>query len=144
MNDTTGCSDLAMDPHDPDTLFAGMWQVQVHQWNLASGGTGGGVFVSHDGGDDLDEAQRPRAARGGDEGRQDGGGDRADQPAAGVRARPGGDALALPVGRRRPHVDAGEPVARARRAGPYYTRFAVSPDNENLLYFMSVAYSILA
>ena len=39
-----------MDAHDSQTLFAGMWQVEIHTWNLDSGGTGSGVYVSHDGG----------------------------------------------------------------------------------------------
>jgi photosystem II stability/assembly factor-like uncharacterized protein len=46
----TGCSGLAMDPHDPKTLFAGMWQVEMHTWAENSGGPGSGVFVSHDAG----------------------------------------------------------------------------------------------
>ena len=50
VNDKTGCSDLAIDPQDPNTLFAGMWPVQIHPWSLDSGGPGGGVYVTHDGG----------------------------------------------------------------------------------------------
>jgi photosystem II stability/assembly factor-like uncharacterized protein len=51
VNDNTGCSDLAMDPQDPNTLFAGMWPLLIHPWNLDSGGPGGGVYVTHDGGE---------------------------------------------------------------------------------------------
>lgn len=47
----TGCADLAIDPERPDVLFAGMWSLQVDPWQLASGGTGGGVYVTRDGGD---------------------------------------------------------------------------------------------
>ncbi|HEX4210393.1 MAG TPA: hypothetical protein VHY56_08370, partial [Candidatus Binataceae bacterium] len=50
VDEKTGCSDLAYDPQDPNTLFAGMWPVLVHPWNLDSGGPGGGVYVTHDGG----------------------------------------------------------------------------------------------
>jgi photosystem II stability/assembly factor-like uncharacterized protein len=50
VNESTGCSDLAMDPADPNTLYAGMWSLLIHPWNLDSGGTGGGVYVSRDGG----------------------------------------------------------------------------------------------
>ncbi|MHB2032558.1 MAG: VPS10 domain-containing protein [Gemmatimonadaceae bacterium] len=46
----TGCSDLAIDPQDPNTLFAGMWPLLVRPWNLNSGGPTGGVYVTHDGG----------------------------------------------------------------------------------------------
>jgi len=47
----TGCADLAIDPERPDILFAGMWSLRVDPWKLASEGTGGGVYVSRDGGD---------------------------------------------------------------------------------------------
>ena len=50
-NADTGCNDLAMDPADPNTLLAGMWQVRVYPWNLDSGGPDGGLYVSRDGGD---------------------------------------------------------------------------------------------
>jgi photosystem II stability/assembly factor-like uncharacterized protein len=48
--DNVGCSGLALDPHDPHTLFAGMWQVEMHTWGEYSGGAGSGLYVSHDGG----------------------------------------------------------------------------------------------
>jgi BNR/Asp-box repeat len=50
VDPNTGCSGLAMDANDPNTLFAGMWQVELHTWGEFSGGPGSGVHVSHDGG----------------------------------------------------------------------------------------------
>ncbi|MGH9465872.1 MAG: WD40/YVTN/BNR-like repeat-containing protein, partial [Terriglobales bacterium] len=50
VNAHTGCSGLSMDPHDPNTLFAGTWQVKQRTWVEASGGAGSGVYVSHDNG----------------------------------------------------------------------------------------------
>jgi photosystem II stability/assembly factor-like uncharacterized protein len=49
-NENVGCSGLSMDPHNPLTLFAGMWQVELHTWAEFSGGPGSGVYVSRDGG----------------------------------------------------------------------------------------------
>ncbi len=49
-DDNTGCSDLAMDARNPRVLFAGMWQIEIHTWGRTSGGPGGGLFVSRDGG----------------------------------------------------------------------------------------------
>jgi photosystem II stability/assembly factor-like uncharacterized protein len=46
----TGCSGLAMDPADPNTLFAGMWQVVMHSWGEFSGGPGSAIYVTHDAG----------------------------------------------------------------------------------------------
>lgn len=48
--ENVGCSGLSMDPHNSHTLFAGMWQVEMHTWGEFSGGVGSGVYVSHDGG----------------------------------------------------------------------------------------------
>jgi photosystem II stability/assembly factor-like uncharacterized protein len=46
----TGCSGLTMDPENPRTMFAGMWQVEMHTYAELSGGPGSGIYVSHDGG----------------------------------------------------------------------------------------------
>jgi photosystem II stability/assembly factor-like uncharacterized protein len=48
--ENVGCSGLAMDPHNPRTLFAGMWQAEMHTYGEFSGGPGSGIYVSHDGG----------------------------------------------------------------------------------------------
>ena len=48
--ENVGCSGLSMDPHNPRTLFAGMWQVELHTWGEFSGGPGSGIYVSRDGG----------------------------------------------------------------------------------------------
>lgn len=50
VDENTGCSDLAMDPTDPQVLFAGMWQLEIKTWGRTSGGPGSGLFVSRDGG----------------------------------------------------------------------------------------------
>ncbi|HWT46762.1 MAG TPA: hypothetical protein VN085_12385, partial [Vicinamibacterales bacterium] len=47
----TGASDVAMDPSNPNTLFAGFWQARRYPWDLQSGGPGSGLYVSRDGGD---------------------------------------------------------------------------------------------
>jgi photosystem II stability/assembly factor-like uncharacterized protein len=46
----TGCSGLEIDPHNPEVMFAGMWQVEMHTYAMFSGGPGSGVYVSRDGG----------------------------------------------------------------------------------------------
>ncbi len=50
VDENTGCSDIAMDPNNPNILFAGMWQVVIKTWGRFSGGPGSGVFKSTDGG----------------------------------------------------------------------------------------------
>ncbi len=46
----TGCSGLAMDPQDPRILFAGIWQWKLRPWQMTGGGSSGGLYVTHDGG----------------------------------------------------------------------------------------------
>lgn len=45
-----GASDLAMDPKNPDVLYAGMWRFRRSAWNLTSGGADDGIYKSVDGG----------------------------------------------------------------------------------------------
>ncbi|HET7790603.1 MAG TPA: glycosyl hydrolase [Gemmatimonadales bacterium] len=49
-NDSTGASDLAMDPSNPEVLYAAFWQVERRPWALSSGGAGGGIWKTTDGG----------------------------------------------------------------------------------------------
>jgi hypothetical protein len=50
VDDKTGAIDLVMDPKDPETLYAAMWQAQRTPWSLVSGGPGSGLYKSTDGG----------------------------------------------------------------------------------------------
>lgn len=47
----TGASDVALDPSNPNIVFAGFWQARRQPWGLTSGGPGSGLYVSRDGGD---------------------------------------------------------------------------------------------
>ena len=49
-DDRTGAVDVAFDPHNPNILFAALWQVQRMPWTLQSGGPGSGLYRSNDGG----------------------------------------------------------------------------------------------
>jgi hypothetical protein len=46
----TGAIDISMDPHNPNVLFAALYQVQRTPWSLDSGGPGSGLYQSTDGG----------------------------------------------------------------------------------------------
>ncbi|MGI9103560.1 MAG: VPS10 domain-containing protein [Terriglobales bacterium] len=50
VNDKTGGIDVVFDPHNPQTLFAAMWEVYRTPWSLNSGGPGSGLYRSTDGG----------------------------------------------------------------------------------------------
>jgi photosystem II stability/assembly factor-like uncharacterized protein len=50
VDDDTGANDVVMDPHDPNVLYASMWQAQRTPWTLTSGGPGSGLYKSVDAG----------------------------------------------------------------------------------------------
>jgi photosystem II stability/assembly factor-like uncharacterized protein len=49
-DDKTGAVDLSVDPKNPDTLYAGLWEVFRTPHSLSSGGPGSGLFKTTDGG----------------------------------------------------------------------------------------------
>lgn len=142
VNDETGCSGLTMDAHDSRTLFAGMWQVEVKPWNEESGGPGSGVFVTHDGGTTwarLSGHGLPPAG--------------ASLGKIAVRVAPSDPKRVYALiqedtARLYRSADGGENWAvanenhRLSERAPYFNNFRVSPDDENLLYFVSVAWSV--
>jgi photosystem II stability/assembly factor-like uncharacterized protein len=46
----TGAIDLAMDPRNPNILFAALWEANRTPWSLTSGGPGSGLYRSSDAG----------------------------------------------------------------------------------------------
>ncbi|HVE69213.1 MAG TPA: hypothetical protein VNB64_11580, partial [Solirubrobacteraceae bacterium] len=50
LDERTGAADLAIDPGNPNKLFAAMWEHRRWPWLFRSGGAGSGLFVTHDGG----------------------------------------------------------------------------------------------
>ena len=57
-DDRTGAVDLSMDPTNPDVLYAGLWEAFRTPHSLSSGGPGGGLFRSADGGTTWTELTR--------------------------------------------------------------------------------------
>ena len=55
LNESTGCADLAMDPSDPNTLYASMWEFRRTAWSFNSGGDNSALYKSTDGGKKWDK-----------------------------------------------------------------------------------------
>ena len=51
VSDSTGFTDLAMDPSNPRVLYAAAWRVERKPWTIISGAREGGVWKTTDGGD---------------------------------------------------------------------------------------------
>ena len=50
VNDSTSIAELVMDPTNPNKLIAATWTNDRDPWFFNSGGTGSGIWVTHDGG----------------------------------------------------------------------------------------------
>ena len=50
VNDKTGAIALAMDPSNPQVLYATMWETYRRPWTYSSGGPGSGIYKTTDGG----------------------------------------------------------------------------------------------
>ncbi|SPE24608.1 Glycosyl hydrolase, BNR repeat-containing protein [Candidatus Sulfopaludibacter sp. SbA6] len=149
VDPNTGCSDMAMDPANPRILFAGMWQLELHTWNRTSGGPGSGLYKSTDGGatwQHLTGRGLPNSPLG--------------KIGLAMARRSSRVYALIETGDGVPYD--GKPTDRGQlwksddggdrwelmsydrnltgRAA-YYTRCAVSPDNENEVYFLTAAFS---
>ncbi|GAB4092694.1 hypothetical protein GCM10028786_16210 [Flaviaesturariibacter terrae] len=51
VNNLSGAGELAMEPGNPQVLYAGMWHVLRTPWSMESGGDGSGLWKSTDGGE---------------------------------------------------------------------------------------------
>ncbi len=136
VDENTGAADIAIDPRNPHTLIAGMWQLSIHTWNLDSGGPSGGVYISHDGGTTWERVVGhglPTGAVG----------------KIGVAIAPSdGRRMYALIQEKHPGFyrsdDGGENWRLVNQndeideRAPYYNRFTVDPSNEDRIYFVSV------
>lgn len=142
IDEGTGAADIAMDPQNPEILYAAMWSIHINSWGLNSGGTGGGIYKSTNAG----ESWEPLSTKG----------------LPGGEENPVGK-TAVAVSHSNPNVvyalfeiespalyrsdDKGESWTLQTRnhdiaeRAPYYTRIAVAPDNPDEVYCMSVKFT---
>lgn len=50
IDNKTGCADIILDPKNPTTVYASMWEFRRKPWAFSSGGPGSGLYKSIDGG----------------------------------------------------------------------------------------------
>jgi len=151
VDENTGCSDIAMDARNPRILFAGMWQIEIHTWGRTSGGAGSGLFKSVDGGltwKRLAGHGLPKSPVGKISAQvarsnpnrvyaliETGDG----LPAADGTATQSGSLWRSDDGGE--HWDLVSSDRRLRGRTHYYTRFAIEPDNDNEVYFLSAEFT---
>jgi len=54
----TGGVDISIDPHNPNVMFAALWEAYRVEYQMSSGGPGSGLFKSTDGGEHWTEVTR--------------------------------------------------------------------------------------
>jgi len=143
ISEKTGCSGLTMDAHDPETLFAGMWQLHIYPWAEDSGGPESGIYVTHNGGDTWARVSGHGLPAAG-----------APVGKVAVQVAPSDSSrvYALLQEPAEPAFYRSEDYGRTwklvnrdnRLIGrpPYFTFFQVAPDNENLVYFTAMNWSV--
>jgi photosystem II stability/assembly factor-like uncharacterized protein len=139
VDENTGCSDLNMDPGNPEKLFAGMWQIDIKPWMLNSGGPGSGIYVTHDGGANWDKLagglpEHPVGKTSVDVARSNSNRVYAlieDEDPGLYRSDDGGKTWKL---MNQSHMMLERPA--------YYTRLRVAADDEDRVYFLSVVFSM--
>ncbi|MEN0048476.1 MAG: sialidase, partial [Bacteroidota bacterium] len=150
VDENTGASDLVIDPHNPRILFAGMWHLELRPWTRTSGGPGGGIYRSLDGGETWKKLEKNGLPEG-----------NVGKIALAMTAAQAeriyalvetGDGIPLNgkstnTGELWRSDDRGQSfqLVNSNRdlsgRGAYYTRCTASPDNANEIYFMAAAFS---
>jgi photosystem II stability/assembly factor-like uncharacterized protein len=134
-----GAIDLILDPTNPDTMYAGFWEVYRKPWTLESGGPGGGVFKSTDGGDTWTELTRNPGMPKGTVGKVG----IAVSPAnperlwAIIEAEDGGVFRSDNAGRTWTKVNE---ERRLRQRAWYYTRIYADPKNADTMYVLNTGF----
>ena len=154
VDEHTGCADIVIDPNNPNILYAGMWPLFIRTWGRVSGGNGGGLWRSKDGGDTWEEltdgrnnglphkpigkiglgmthdnSERIYALI--ETSSNDVMGEIDEHQGVLWRSDDGGESWSMVNGN---HILAQRPL--------YYTRLAVAPDNQHEVHFMSTRHSI--
>lgn len=69
VNNKTGVADLIIDPTNPNKLIAAMWEHKRDPWFFNSGGSGSGLYITHDGGKNWKKLSEEDGLPAGDLGR---------------------------------------------------------------------------
>ena len=143
IDENTGASDIAMDPKNPNHLFVGMWSIHINTWGLNSGGVGGGIYRSKDGGASW-EAMTKKGLPGGEK-------NPVGKTAVAIAPSSPNIVYALfeidspALYRSKDFGESWELMTRnhdINERAPYYTRMAIAPDNPDELYFLNVKFVV--
>lgn len=137
VNDKTGCSDLIMEPGNPSVLYAGTWRIQRTAYSLESGGEGGGLWKSIDGGETWKNISTAKGLPKGIWGivGVTVSASNTDKVYALIENHSGGMFVSNDDGNSWTLQSSSNDI---RQRAWYYSKIFVDPKNENLLYVMNV------
>lgn len=139
VNDKTGAADLVLDPFNPRVLYAGLWEAFRTPWSMSSGGAGGGIWKSTDGGDTWTNLTSNRGLPKGVKGKicLATSGARADLVWAMIEADDGGLFRSEDAGKtwRRMNED-----RRIRQRAWYYSHVFADPKNPETVYVLNTGF----
>ena len=147
IDEHTGAIDLAMDPGDPNTIFAAMYQRQRTGWGFNGGGPGSGLYRTFDGGDSWTELteglpEGDKGRIGVDIFRQDGNvvyalveAD-ARSPGAGFFGGGGGGQSQSGLYRSLDRGDSWEKMSNTNPRPMYYSQVRIDPTNVDRIYVL--------
>ncbi len=147
IDEHTGAIDLAMDPGDPNTIFAAMYQRQRTGWGFNGGGPGSGLYRTFDGGDSWTELteglpEGDKGRIGVDIFRQDGNvvyalveADARD-PDAGFFGGGGGGESQSGLFRSLDRGDTWEKMSNTNPRPMYYSQVRIDPSNPDRIYVL--------
>jgi photosystem II stability/assembly factor-like uncharacterized protein len=147
VDEHTGAADVVIDPNNPNILFAGMWPLVIRTWGRTSGGPGGGLWMSKDGGDTWENLTGTRGLPAGPLGKIGLGMTKADSKRVYALIETSSNGLIAPVDPghgtlyRSDNGGASWQVASSdhdlMQRPLYYTRLGVAPDDADELHTMS-------
>jgi photosystem II stability/assembly factor-like uncharacterized protein len=142
VDEGTGAVDLAINPKNPDIIFAAFWSIDIKTWGLRSGGPGGGIYRSLDGGKSW-EPMKNKGLPGGEK-------NPVGKSSVAISYRNPDVVYALfemDSPQLWKSIDGGDSWELTminhtiNERAPYYTRLRVSTDDPDEVYFASVKFS---
>jgi photosystem II stability/assembly factor-like uncharacterized protein len=138
-NDQSGCSDLIMEPGNPQVFYAGTWRMKRTPYSMESGGEGSALWKSIDGGETWKDISSNRGLPKGLWGivGVSVSASNPDKVYAQIENKGGGLFVSKDGGENWTLVNSENDI---RQRAWYYTKLYVDPKNENIVYVLNVGF----